>query len=551
MKALASTYGHDGHGYEIFLEHLSCIIERHKPDHLFTTNADPELLWMMYLNAFQISGGERQHYNCSACREFVKHYGHLAVFNPITNEVDSAIWNLDQLSDGLTQSLRGAINEMRRYVARAKITGVFHHGQMMMGTPFNQSKMGVSWYHMHTIMSMEKVYKKATMTANQKMAADREEYRLLWSSLTDYNPTVLDQALMLLSNNVLARSEKVIGPVKFLRKLHHDLDGIKSNQITNARVWYAVASAPAGFCHIRSSMAGTLLDDLMNGLDQAEVKRRFDAKMHPLQYQRPQAAPTDGNIKRAEEIFAKLGAASALQRRRFATIDDVHTFWRSTPPTKVESQGIFDDLRQNKVKLNTTMVSEPISWRKFAATILPHVEEMRFYLEDFRRYPFAVCTTGTDPEAVPILQWDNLGHRNQVSRYFWHGGSNPSHFGITSSGWHYVQALVDHPANWHLHTDHRSSEVMFALANVRESRTNFGNAIFPEDLKSEFREVRSVIEAYSKKASIDDSSKLGHVAGPTYRMDGPNHQGSFKLLVAVRNEFGSLNNVEYTIDRME
>jgi hypothetical protein len=38
-------------------------------------------------------------------------------------------------------------------------------------------------------------------------------------------------------------------------------------------------------------MIGALLDDIKSGLPFEDIKARFDAKMHPLRYQRPKPRP--------------------------------------------------------------------------------------------------------------------------------------------------------------------------------------------------------------------------------------------------------------------
>ena len=38
---------------------------------------------------------------------------------------------------------------------------------------------------------------------------------------------------------------------------------------------------------------------IAGGYETQDIKARFDAKMHPLQYLRPQAAPSEGNIAQA------------------------------------------------------------------------------------------------------------------------------------------------------------------------------------------------------------------------------------------------------------
>ena len=83
-------------------------------------------------------------------------------------------------------------------------------------------------------------------------------------------------------------------------------------------------------------MIGTLLEDLATGMDFATVSARFAAKMHPLKYLRPQAAPRAGNIADAEKIVAKLGIARSLERR-FARIDEIETLWTDAPRRRLRT----------------------------------------------------------------------------------------------------------------------------------------------------------------------------------------------------------------------
>ena len=76
----------------------------------------------------------------------------------------------------------------------------------------------------------------------------------------------------------------------------HEARASKRGPAADNLTWLAVATAPAGFCHVRSSMIGTLLEDVAAGMPFDAIKQRFDAKMHPLQYQRPTAMPSVPSI---------------------------------------------------------------------------------------------------------------------------------------------------------------------------------------------------------------------------------------------------------------
>ena len=77
----------------------------------------------------------------------------------------------------------------------------------------------------------------------------------------------LETALTLLKTDSLYRSEKVLGQTEWLHGLHVARAAAHGSAANANVVWRAVATAPAGFCHPRSSMIGTLLEDIAAGKD--------------------------------------------------------------------------------------------------------------------------------------------------------------------------------------------------------------------------------------------------------------------------------------------
>jgi hypothetical protein len=152
------------------------------------------------------------------------------------------------------------------------------------------------------------------------MAEKLEDYKMLCHGLADYSRETVEQAVRVLKADAVYRSEKALGIAEWFLKLH---EAIKDNPKAKRNLtWLAAATAPPGFCHVRSTMISTLLDDINSGLAFDDIARRWKDKMHPLQYQRPTAAPKEGAIKQAEEMVAKLGLERSLLRR-YATLDDV------------------------------------------------------------------------------------------------------------------------------------------------------------------------------------------------------------------------------------
>lgn len=494
---------------------------------LFMTDA--ENLWSLYLDSFTEST-ERQHHNCHACRQFIKRFGALATIDD-TGLVTPAIWHEDDAPD----TYKSAFAAMAKAVRRAKVIGVFLSSERVWGTP----ETGV-WNHLFVIPPAKMLHKRATLTAGQAMAEKREDFNTVMHALNEFTQAHLETALMLLKNDALYRSEKVLGQAEWLHTLHVLRAAAHGGGKANT-VWRAVATAPAGFCHPRSSMIGTLLEDIAAGKEFSEVSRSFAAKMHPLAYQRPQAAPTAGAILAAEKVMQKLGAAGSLARR-FARLDEVQALWRPTPKkAEATTDGVFGHLKTKGTETPSMSIpAQTMTWDKFQRTILPYAERIEFRAPTHGSYTALV--TAVNADAPPILQWDCDGARNPVSWYFWSGGSSAASFGLRGGQFVDVEAVALQPSMWNVGYEHHGAGVLFVLAGARESKQS-GAALFPEILKSEFHGIRLVIEAYSHSANIEGMEQP-HAAGVMLQ------KGDKKWDATVRVWVGG-KSFDYRLDRWD
>ncbi|MGB3493217.1 MAG: hypothetical protein WBA57_10840 [Elainellaceae cyanobacterium] len=454
---------------------------------LFATDID---LWPIYLDSFS-EPADRQYHNCHTCRQFIQRYGNLVTINPDTGETKTAVWDVD----AAPQAYEAAIAAMKTAAESAQVTGVFLSSDKMLGTP-------VTGAWMHFAARNPSVYKKSLLTAGQAAAEKKEDYRNVFRALGEFKIETLEQVTELLQSDALYRSEKVLGQAQWLFDLKTSTGQTKHQMQRNNIIWKAIADAPAGFCHPRSSMIGTLLDDLDSGLPFDDAARKFKAKMHPLKYQRPSAAPTAGAIAAAEKMVKELGVEPSLERR-YATIEDMQTIW--LPSDKApKTGGVFDHLKRD-ARNPVAAVAGNITWLKFAAEVLPKARKIEVQVPHGHA-GFIVFVTAQSEDAPCIFQWGN-----PVSWYHWHGGAPASQFGL-NAGWASAKAVCLPPYMWcDLNPTHYGNRVAFVLEGARESR-NEGNAIFPEMLKSEFHAIRSVIEAHSKRTKIHDVDGQ-HVVG--------------------------------------
>jgi hypothetical protein len=458
---------------------------------LFVTHQED--LFPNYLMAFD--GDRRQFHNCSACKSFVRRFGSLVVIDE-DGSVKSAFWD----EEDAPEEYKPAVREMIRWVTRSPVSSPFYSAEAAWG----QAVTG-TWRHMALEPSRTQVYRGRVLSAGQLMAEKREDYNTLSRALSEFTLDHIEQAVVLLKSESLYRSEKVLGAAEWLGKLHRARAAAKGLAKQNV-TWLAVASAPTGYCHPKSSMIGTLLEDLAAGMPFTTVAKRFADKMHPLQYQRPQAAPSAGNIKEAERLFETLGLARSLERR-FARIDELQLLWQPRASKAAAAEGgVFSHLKPKGSKAAAKPLNVPasnITWEKFRRTVLPEAEQITLLPPSYGAYTALVTAVHSD--APPILQWDLEEARNPFSWYLYHGGSTAAHWGLPSSHPVQVTGITLQPNMWGPDEDkfkHQGKGVVFLLEGARESKSS-NLCLFPEILKSELHAVRSTIEAHSKSASIE------------------------------------------------
>lgn len=455
----------------------------------FVTDVDD--LWGLYLKG--LPANQRQFHNCHCCRKFIETYGSLVAIDE-RGDLTPAMWSPD-VPDLYGPSFAAMWNRVKH----ASVTGMFLSKQSTWGAP----RTG-EWSHLSVFPPASAIYVERLLTPGQAMAAKRQDFITVKTALADVSSAMLDEAIRILSADALARSERFLGPVKWLRALQDRPKGKQGDAI----VWRAIAAAPDGYCHPRASVIWPLLDDIKAGKPFAEIKRAFDAMLHPLRYQRPQAAPAAGNIRAAEEAVEKLGFARSLERR-FARLDEVQKVWAPPDPAPSPTGGVFAHLRpalKGAVR-PVDLPAQTMTVQKFVRGVLPTAEKIEFYAPGHGNY--MAMLTAEHADAPMIMKWGN-----PFSIYVYVGGSRASDWSVVASAWTQVTALVRTPCMWGDNPQpHLGDGLMLVLNGAVDRKTESGNALFPETLVGDLYAYRSVVEAYSKTAAIggrDQASVCGY-----------------------------------------
>lgn len=500
LKALSATFEHVTAG------------ERN----VFTTDASG--LYAAYLDNVS---SERQVHDCHACRRFIESFGGLVTVTP-GGETAPVMWDPDAVPPFYVPAMAA----MAQRVRRAKITGVFLSKESVWGAP----RTG-PWNHF--AVNSPGVYQEGALDAHQKMATVKHNVETVTTALREFTPKMLDEALRVLDADAVNRAEKFVGPTKWLRDLHDRPNGRRGENL----LWKTVAAAPEGYCHPRASVVGSLLEDIAARMPFEDIRKRFNAKMHPLLYQRPQAAPKAGAIDAAEKLFEKLGLASAL-KRRFARLEECETIWMPSAPKRVKSakSGVFSHLQATPVanKPGLNLPAQTMTWEKFARTVLPSAEQIQFYAP--MRGNYVALTAAEDKNAPPIFKWDN-----DVAWYLYHGGSSASDFSLRGDTHVKVTAIVPLPTMWGVNPKAYLHEGVVLVLDGAVDRNPRSLALFPECLRDDLHGVRSVIEAHSRSGTLSGKSQAT-ACGYDFRKSGAAGE-----LVALKA--GAWN--RYKIDRWD
>lgn len=523
---MATTPVRSDDDYNSFRREMQNRLTAIDPMTVFTTDATG--LFDAYLSGFE-EGETRQYHTCHSCRRFFERYGGLVIISR-SGETYPLVWD-----EQVPEYYKASVEAVAKKVRKAKVTGVFYESTSVWGTPVTGE-----WTHLYVRPTKNLIYRGGALTPFQASAAKTEAFRTVRTALNEWSYEHIKTAVAILENNLMERSEKVVSAATWLMVLKGSYDETKDQTLRANILWKAVSEAPEGFCHPRSSMLGTLLDDISRGLTFETMKRKFDAKMDGLKYQRPVAAPSEGNIRQAEKLIETLGYAKSLERR-FAHLNDLDRFWLPSPAaTPVKKKGVFSDLLpSDKPQVQMALPAVKMTWVKFRDTILPNIRTMKYRVPvDNRMY--SALVTALHDDAPLLFQWDN-----PVSWYVYHGGSRPSNWNLSAGEYRNVVALTYQPNMWGEHpTTHHGEGVFFLMENMYDKKAETsGAALFPEIMKGELHPVRATIEAYSKKAVIAGHGQP-HAAGLMLS------KGSAMMHTFTTTSFDGVV-VDYTIDRWD
>ena len=420
---------------------------------------------------------------------------------------------------------------------RHRDLGVFASADKVWGIADGTDRAG-PFHHFHVTPPASMVHTSPVKTAGQFKAETRQAFITLRRGLDFYNQNTFDTAVSLLMGGQN-------GFAKFLPQAQA-LAELKANPVAG-RLWATIGTHGAQVGSIRSAAIGSLLDDIAAGKDADACRNRFLAVINPLSYQRPQAAPSAGNVAQAERIVDALGLRESFPRRYVGLADPVAcskaSWWTPAEPTQKvapvkPAKGMFASMLTPDELAKAQGKAAKMTWVRFRDTVLANARAIELVMP--KAASFGALTTAVNPDAPPLFTWDKPDARNPYSWYRWMGATAQD-FGFTEGAPVTVRCMMPVPSTWDGSKLHDG--LILVLDGARDAQAAVaGTGLFPELLRPELFEVRRTVHAFSAKdILVDQGGPL--FAGVVLRDSAP-----INLTLRVHTRTAAM---DYTIDRWQ
>lgn len=389
---------------EALEKHVSSMVDGGQ---LFTVALDKDKLWQIYLESFPAGTNEihrvRRECDCSACRHFVKAFGHVV---SIKDGVVSTVW--DFAASGTKYD--PVVKALAEYVRSCPIDGIFVTDTCHIGVEknFEHSDHGVvTWEHMHvTLPERFKTVKGTLDTAKGTAHSQRDVFK---RSLDEISQDAVLSVLELISQNSLYKGEEWKGALEAFQK-HQRAYALLTPAAKELYAWEMSRLAGPVVGKIKNHSIGTLLVDISKGEDLDAAVRKYEAMVAPTNYKRPKAVFTKKMLEQAEQTITELGYLESLGRRHAAlddiTVNNILFADRSASPHL--KGNVFSELaREQATSPKNFERVEEIPIEKFVSDVLPSAQSLEILLENHHSPNLVSLIAPQIKEAPSMFKWPN------------------------------------------------------------------------------------------------------------------------------------------------
>lgn len=370
---------------------------------LFVSNAQKDLIWETYLNAFPEGTNPKfrtnTEHDCSCCRQFIKNLGRVVAIDE--NYRIQTVW--DNWQD-LPEPYATVSRTLADYVGSHAIETAFFTEEPSFGAELNIERLDnggtYRWHHFHgKTPRVLLTNSPGTSRGNVDAAA-----QVFGRGLREITPLAIDTVIDLIDSNALYRGAEHREAVAALRAFQLAFN--EHSQSPNF-VWKNCRGRHA---LVRNTVIGKLLVDLSNDVPVEDAVRSFEAMVAPQNYRRPTAIVTQAMVNQAMKTIEEHGLEPALERRH-ATLADVSindVLWASGSSKQRMRGGVANLLaKEVATKAPREAALQELHIDDFLANVVPKAIEMELLVHNHHRSNFLSITAPVHDDAPKLFKWNN------------------------------------------------------------------------------------------------------------------------------------------------
>lgn len=385
-----------------------------KTPNVFVTAVGPDDLYALYLASFPEGTNPlfktKTEHECSCCKQFIRRAGNIVAVDDdktLRTIWDDAVHRAPHPYDVVATAMRDA-------VLKAEICNLYRVSQKEAAfgaaVTRSQDKDGnaVSWDHFYT----GPIPKHLQADSPDQVCGDyRTTVQVFTRGLTELTTEATDTVLSLIEANNLYRGEEHKKAVMEFQRAQRAWNS-QEQQGRNIFAWTQAHGPAARF---RNTVAGTLVQDLSEGVDVEQAVKSFETKVAPTNYKRTTAVISPKMIKDAMATIAELGLEPALERR-FATIGDLSVrdvLWVDGGVKPLMKGGLADQLMRHAAASAPRSTkkdedrAESIGLDDFMRTVLPDASSMEVMLKGEHLGNLMSLTAPVHAEPKQLFKWSN------------------------------------------------------------------------------------------------------------------------------------------------
>lgn len=391
--------------FHIFANVIEARFKALSQDELFMTNVGGDNLWDYYLSSFPAGSNPifrvRTEHDCSCCRNFIRNVGGVI---SISNGTRTTLWSVE----GLPEPYATVAKRLDEIVRSSKIEGIYRTKESRYGNELTRELKPddsiMTWNHF--FCRVEKEHK--TPEPDKVKGEIRTTFEVFKRGLDELKFEAMQDVMELIETNSLYRGQEHRESLEGFSRLWNAYPRDEHRQERYDWIW---RNCKSKFARFRSSVIGTLVTDLSDGMELEEAVRKFEKKVAPENYKRTSSLITPKMIEGALATLDKLGLRDSINRR-YAKLSDVSVnnvlFVDSS--ARGQMKDVLSSLLLEETKPRPVISGQrplEIKVDDFLREVVPQAQSMDLLVENKHQGNFMSLTTEALPGSGNLFKWPN------------------------------------------------------------------------------------------------------------------------------------------------